>query len=166
MRIEIEREPVGPGEESVWDFPRPPRVERTEKRLEVYFNGSRVADTTRGLRVLETSHPPVYYFPPEDVATEHMRQSDMVTYCEWKGEASYLTLSVGGRTAPNAAWTYGEPSGAFRDLAGYIAFYPALMDECRVDGETAVPQPGGFYGGWITRDIKGPFKGAAGTRAW
>ena len=90
----------------------------------------------------------------------------MVTYCEWKGEASYLTLSVGDRTVPNAAWTYLEPTGAFRDLAGYIAFYPGLMDECRVGGERVVPQPGGFYGGWITRDIKGPFKGAAGTRVW
>jgi uncharacterized protein (DUF427 family) len=163
MRTEIQREPVGPGEESVWDYPRPPRLERTGKRLEVYFNGVKIADTMRAYRVLETSHPPVYYIPPEDVRMEHLQRSEQATFCEWKGTASYYTITVAERTVPNGAWSYLDPSPDFRDIAGYVAFYPALADECRVDGEVVVPQPSGFYGGWITDDIKGPFKGAPGT---
>lgn len=166
MWQDVEREPVGPGEESVWDYPRPPRVERVSKRLEVYFNGVKLADTTRAYRVLETSHPPVYYFPPGDVATEHLQEADLSTFCEWKGTASYFNVRVGGKAAQNAAWTYIVPTPGFRDIAGYIAFYPALVDECRVDGVKAAPQPGGFYGGWITPEIKGPFKGETGTRGW
>ena len=166
MRQDSEREPVGPGEESVWDYPRPPRLEPTGKRLEVYFNGVKIAATTRAYRVLETSHPPAYYLPPEDVQMQYLSISDLSTACEWKGSASYYTIQVGDKTAPNAAWTYFEPAAAFEKIAGYIAFYPALMDECRVDGVTAIPQPGGFYGGWITPEIRGPFKGVAGTRGW
>jgi uncharacterized protein (DUF427 family) len=161
-----EREAVGPGEESVWDYPRPPRVEPTQKRIEVYFNGEKIADTTRAYRVLETSHPPVYYIPPEDVRMDLLTPTSRSTYCEFKGSAGYYTLSLGGRTVPNAAWLYPDPTPGFREIAGYVGFYPGKMDRCLVDGEEVQAQPGDFYGGWITKEIKGPFKGTPGTMYW
>src|SRR5688572_20349950 len=154
------------GQESVWDYPRPPRVERSPKRIEVVFNGRTIVDSRRAKRVLETSHPPVYYVPPEDVAPGVLRETPRRTVCEWKGGATYYTVAVGDRTAPDAAWAYLDPTPAFAPIRGYVAFYPAPMDECRVDGERVVPQPGGFYGGWITADVVGPFKGEAGTLGW
>jgi len=155
----VTREKPGPGQESVWDYPRPPLVERTEKHIEVVFGGKTIADTTRALRVLETSHPPVYYIPFEDVAEGVLLSSGRASYCEFKGEACYFDVSAGGRTAEDASWTYERPSPGFETLRGHVAFYPRPMDECRVDGEVARPQPGEFYGGWITSDIVGPFKG-------
>ena len=166
MKAAIGREEVGRGEESVWDYPRPPSLERTPKRLEVFLSGVKIAETNRGYRVLETSHPPVYYFPPEDVSMEYLRPADVTTFCEWKGSASYFAIAVGDKIRPEAAWAYLDPSPAFKEIAGYIAFYPGLMDECRVDGVLVMPQPGGFYGGWITPEIKGPFKGGPGSRGW
>jgi uncharacterized protein (DUF427 family) len=132
----------------------------------VVFNGVVIADTQRGQRVLETSHPPVYYFPPEDVQSQYLVPSARQTFCEWKGQGAYYHVKVGDRQAENAAWYYPKPTPAFAPIRNYIAFYAALMDECTVDGVVVIPQPGGFYGGWITPDIVGPFKGAPGTWGW
>ena len=149
----------GPGQESVWDYPRPPRLEDSTKHIEVIFNGTKIVDTHRAKRILETSHPPAYYIPPEDVQMDYFKPTSRHTYCEWKGEASYYTVAAGDKTAPNAAWYYPDPTPGYEDLKDYIALYPGRMDECRVDGEAVQPQPGDFYGGWITKDIVGPFKG-------
>ncbi len=156
----------GPGQESVWDYPRPPRLEDTDRHIEIVFNGVTVADTRRAMRVLETSHPPVYYLPPADVRTEFFVPADGQSYCEWKGAAGYLTVRVGDKEAAGAAWFYADPTPAFAPLRDYIAVYPSRMDACFVDGERVTPQPGDFYGGWITSDVVGPFKGEMGTRAW
>jgi uncharacterized protein (DUF427 family) len=141
-------------------------LEPTSRHLEVVFGGTVIADTRRGLRVLETSHPPVYYFPPADVRMEFMQVSDRSSYCEWKGRAGYYTIQVGDKVARDAAWFYPDPTAAFGPLKDYVAFYLKFMDRCLVDGETAEAQPGGFYGGWVTRDVVGPFKGSPGTMGW
>jgi uncharacterized protein (DUF427 family) len=158
--------PPQPGQESVWDYPRPPRLERTAKRLRVVFAGTTIAETTQGWRVLETSHPPVYYFPPADILPETLVATPRTSYCEWKGMAQYHSVRVGQRIAPDAAWSYPRPTPPFAPIAGYVAFYAAAMDACYVDDEPVVPQPGGFYGGWITKDIVGPFKGVPGSWGW
>jgi len=159
-------DPVGPGQESVWDYPRPPRLEPTSRRLRVVLGGEVVADTTEGIRVLETSHPPNYYFPPGDVRPGALERGKGVSFCEWKGRAHYFTVHGGDRVVTEGAWGYDEPSEAFAAIGGYVAFYASRMDECTVDGELVVAQPGGFYGGWITGDVVGPFKGGPGTRGW
>jgi uncharacterized protein (DUF427 family) len=156
----------GPGQESVWDYPRPPRVEKTNKHIRVEFNSTVVADTHRAWRVLETSHPPVYYIPPDDIKMEYLTQTSQTSYCEWKGQAIYYTVSVGGKHASEAAWAYPHPTAGFESIKDCVAFYPQFMDVCTVDGEVVQSQPGGFYGGWITRDIVGPFKGELGTMGW
>jgi len=156
----------GPGKESVWDYPRPPRLERVDQRLQVMFAGRTIADTRRAWRVLETSHPPVYYLPPEDIDMTLLRQADGGSWCEWKGQASYYDVVVGARIAPGAAWTYHQPAAAFRPIAGHVAFYAWAMDACLVDGRQVTPQPGRFYGGWITADVVGPFKGEPGSSGW
>jgi uncharacterized protein (DUF427 family) len=150
----------------VWDYPRPPRLEPTTKHVLVVFGGETIADSHRAIRVLETSHAPVYYIPPEDVRMDYLTPTTHRTVCEWKGTAVYYTVAVGHRAAEQAAWTYPNPTGDFAAIAGYVAFYPARMDDCFLDGERVEAQPGGFYGGWITRDIVGPFKGGAGTAGW
>ena len=162
----IQRVIPGPGQESVWDYPRPPRVEPTSRHLRVIFGGVVIADTRRAHRVLETSHPPVYYIPPADIRMEYLTPGAGSSFCEFKGRAAYYTVAAGDRRAENAAWYYPSPAPGFEAIAGAVAFYPALMDACYVDGELAEPQPGGFYGGWITADIVGPFKGGPGTRGW
>jgi uncharacterized protein (DUF427 family) len=156
----------GPGQESVWDYPRPPRLERTIKPIKVVFNDTVIAETQRGYRVLETSHPPTYYIPIEDVRMEYLLPSSRTSMCEWKGAASYFTVEVGDRKAPNTAWRYPNPTPAFAELQDCITFYPREMDACYVAGEQVTPQPGGFYGGWITSDVVGPFKGEPGTMGW
>lgn len=156
----------GPGEESVWDYPRPPHIEDFTGHISVLFNSRVIADTREAKRVLETSHPPVYYLPPHDVQIHYLIKSSMTTWCEFKGMAHYYTVIVEGREAKNAAWYYPDPTPEFSALKNYIAFYPALMDSCEVNGEKAKAQAGDFYGGWITKNIVGPFKGAAGTRGW
>ncbi len=156
----------GPGQESVWDYPRPPRLERTDARITVQFAGAVIADTARAYRVLETSQPPAYYLPPEDVAVEHLVATTTRTFCEWKGLASYVTVEVGGRRAVDGGWWYPEPTPAFGAIAGYYAFYAQRMDRCTVDGEVVAPNDGSFYGGWITSRVVGPFKGGAGTAGW
>ncbi|MBB5377673.1 uncharacterized protein (DUF427 family) [Deinococcus metalli] len=156
----------GPGQESVWAYPRPPRLERTARRIEIVLGGVTVADTTAAFRVLETSHPPTYYLPKDAFLPGVLSPAPGRSVCEWKGPATYWTLSAGGRVAEAAGWSYERPTPAFRDLAGHVAVYAGRMDECRVDGEVVTPQPGGFYGGWITSDVVGPFKGEPGTLGW
>lgn len=159
------REPTGPGQESVWDYPRPPRLEPTGRLIRVEFAGAVVAETRRAFRVLETSHPPVYYLPPDDVRSEFLRPAPGSSFCEWKGKAVYHSLCVGGRTAEAVAWSYPEPTPAFSAIRGYLAFYAGRVDACAVDGQPVTPQPGGFYG-WITPDVVGPFKGGPGSWGW
>ncbi|PYE53561.1 DUF427 domain-containing protein [Deinococcus yavapaiensis] len=158
--------PPEPGQESVWTYPRPPRLERTSKVIEVVFAGEVVARTTRAWRVLETSHPPVYYLPREDVRPDVLALAAGASFCEFKGEASYWTVRVGERRATSAAWSYERPAASFEAIAGHVAFYASLMDACFVAGERVTPQPGGFYGGWITSDVVGPFKGELGSFGW
>lgn len=154
------------GQESVWDYPRPPRLERVEKRLQVFFGEQTIADTRRGWRVLETSHPPVYYLPQQDVDMALLMEVGGGSWCEWKGQASYYDVVAGEQVARRAAWTYHRPSAGFEAITNHVAFYARAMDACLVDGEKVRPQPGQFYGGWITADIVGPFKGEPGTSGW
>lgn len=156
----------GPGQESVWDYPRPPRLESVTARLRVVVGGITIADTRRGFRVLETSHPPTYYFPVDDIAGGALRPTTGSSVCEWKGVARYFDVVGGGQVAVRSAWSYPTPTPAFAALAGAVAFMPAPMDQCLVDDEVARPQPGGFYGGWITDAVVGPFKGEPGTMFW
>jgi uncharacterized protein (DUF427 family) len=156
----------GPGQESVWDYPRPPRIEETDKHIEVFFNDILIADSTDVKRVLETSSPPVYYIPTQDIEMKYFIKSDRRSLCEWKGTAFYYSIKVHDKTAYDAAWYYPNPTPSFESIKNYIAIYPQNMDACFVDGEIAQPQPGNFYGGWITSDIVGPFKGEPGTESW
>jgi uncharacterized protein (DUF427 family) len=156
----------GPGQESVWDYPRPPRVEPSARRVRIVFNGRVIVDSVRALRVLETSGPPVYYVPLEDVAMDLLAPSGHQTFCEWKGLAEHYSLRVNGREAVDAAWSYASPTRGYEQIGGYLAFYPGRVDECALDGEPVVPQPGSYYGGWITHDIVGPFKGEPGSERW
>jgi uncharacterized protein (DUF427 family) len=160
------REIPGPGQESVWDYPRPPRVESSDELVEIRLGGQVVAHTARALRVLETSHPPAYYLPADAFAEGVLRPIEGTTYCEFKGEATYFDLVTPGHRAARAGWTYPSPTGGFEVLLGHVAVMPAAMDECTVDGEVVVPQEGGFYGGWITSRVVGPFKGGFGTVGW
>jgi uncharacterized protein (DUF427 family) len=166
MSANIQPHKSNPGQESVWDYPRPPRAELTTKHVRVLFNGETIADTRRAIRVLETSHPPVYYIPMEDVRIEYLSGTSRHTFCEFKGSASYWTLHIGDRRLENAAWSYPSPTSDFVSIKDFIAFYPGKMDACYIDDEQVQPQEGDFYGGWITSDIVGPFKGGAGTRGW
>lgn len=159
-------DPIGPGQESVWDYPRPAIAEPTGRHLVVRHRGVTIADTRRGVRTLETSHPPTYYFPAEDVATDLLTPTAQRSLCEWKGQARYFDVRVGGETIAAAVWSYADPTRPFASIAGHFAFYPHLFDTCLVDGERAMPQPGGFYGGWVTSDLAGPFKGGPGSRFW
>ncbi len=154
--------------ESVWDYPRPPRLEATARRIRIVHAGQTIVDTTEALRILETSHPPVYYLPPNALAMQFLkRAATRGSFCEFKGVAAYWNLEVPGAAAvANAAWSYDRPSGRYEALAGYLAFYASKVDACWVDDEQVVAQPGDFYGGWITSDLKGPFKGAPGTLGW
>ncbi len=152
--------------ESVWDYPRPPRLEPCAKVIEVKFGGVVIAQTTRSLRLLETSHPPTYYIPPEDIQWQYLSQGAGGSFCEFKGGATYWHVQAAGRTAENAAWSYRDPSSLYAALGNHLAFYASRVDECFVDGHKVQPQPGGFYGGWITPDVTGPFKGAPGTLGW
>ena len=141
-------EPAGPGQESVWDYPRPPSAEVTSRHVVVEVAGRVVADTTRAVRVCETSHPPVYYVPRDDVADDVLQPAAGSSWCEWKGAATYWDVVVGDRRLPA------------------VAFYPGAVDRALVDGEVVRPQPGGFYGGWVTDEVTGPFKGEPGTSSW
>ena len=156
----------GPGQESVWDYPRPPALERTDSHLVVELAGVVVADTRRGWRVLETSQPPAYYFPPEDVRLDLLVPSLHATFCEWKGQATYRSIRVGDRVATDAVWLYERPTPRFEPITNHLAFYAQRVDRCTVDGEEVQANDGAFYGGWITSKVVGPFKGGAGTAGW
>jgi len=152
--------------ESVWDYPRPPIVKGTSKHIKVVFAGKVIAETKRAYRVLETSHPPTYYIPPEDVRFDYLSPTSRQSVCEYKGLASYYNLKVDQRSSKNAAWSYPTPNTGYEVLKDHLAFYPNKVDECYVDGEKVISQRGDFYGGWITSDIVGPFKGPRGTEGW
>ncbi len=154
------------GQESVWDYPRPPRLEASAKHLKIIFNDEIIAETRRSFRVLETSHPPVFYFPPSDVRMEFLTAAANSSFCEWKGRAGYYDLRVGEKHVNNAAWFYPNPTESFAEIKNFIAFYPSKMDACFVNDELVRSQEGDFYGGWITSEIVGPFKGGAGTFGW
>ena len=162
----VKRDPVGPGQESVWDYPRPPRLEQSQRLIRVEFGGVEIARSSRAWRILETSHPPVFYIPRDDVKMEFMRAATGSSFCEWKGSASYFDIVTPERTSQRAAWTYERPSRAYAALAGALAFYPSRVDACFVDDERVVAQAGDFYGGWITPEVVGPFKGGPGTMGW
>lgn len=156
--------------ESVWDYPRPPRLEPVDHRITVIHGGVTIADSSACLRVLETSQPPAYYLPSDDIDLERLRPSATITFCEWKGVAAYADIvpdpNRSAGAAGDAAWTYPTPGGEFAPLTGYWAFYAQKLDECLVDGERVESNPGAFYGGWVTANITGPFKGAPGTSHW
>ena len=156
----------GPGQESVWDYPRPPRIEVVADPVRVVFNGVLIADSNRARRVLETSHPPVYYLPMADVRAEFLRPSARFSSCEWKGRADYYHIKVGDRGVLDAAWSYHDPIPAFESIRGHVTFYPERVDACTIGDRLVTPQQGAFYGGWITPEVVGPFKGGPGTWGW
>lgn len=155
-----------PGQESVWDYPRPPRVEPTAEHVRIELGGVVVAETRAALRVLETSHPPGYYLPRDAFVAGALQPAPGSSWCEWKGTATYLDVRGGDRRAQRAAWTYPDPVPGFEALRDHVAVYPDLMDRVTVDGEVVRPQEGGFYGGWVTDRVVGPFKGPPGTLGW
>jgi len=159
-------EPAGPGQESVWDYPRPPRLESITALLQVELGGVVIAETRAGWRVLETSHPPTYYLPADSFVAGALQRAGGSSWCEWKGQASYFDLVSGTSRAAGAAWTYERPSPGFEEIAGAIAVMAREVDRCLVNGEVVTPQPGGFYGGWVTSDLVGPFKGDPGSMGW
>ncbi len=159
-----QRTPPGPGQESVWDYPRPPRLEPTTERLRVFAGGQALAETTAGFRVLETSHPPTYYIPAGDVRLDRLVESPGVSMCEFKGRARYWALAEDPSTP--VAWSYPQPTRAFAALADHLSFYASRVESCWVGDERVAAQEGDFYGGWITSGIVGPFKGGPGTWGW
>jgi uncharacterized protein (DUF427 family) len=156
----------GPGQESVWDYPRPPAVVPTTDRIRVVHRGVTVADTVATIRVLETSQPPAFYIPRADCSADHLVAGTGRSFCEWKGPATYWSVVVDGVVVANAGWSYENPTPPFAAIRGHIAFYARLLDECWVGDEQVVANPGSFYGGWITSAVVGPFKGDPGTEFW
>lgn len=152
----------GPGQESVWDYPRPPAVVPFAGRVRVVHGGRVVADTLAAVRVLETSQPPAFYLPPADIDMTRLRRTSSTTWCEWKGAATYWQLD----DVADVAWSYGRPTAGFEAIRDHLAFYAQRVDECWVDDELVLPNPGNFYGGWITSTVVGPFKGSPGTMGW
>ncbi|MFW6368476.1 MAG: DUF427 domain-containing protein [Spirochaetota bacterium] len=152
--------------ESVWDYPRPPAMDHSPEHVQVLWHGHELVNTTRSVRVLETSHPPTYYFHPDDVNMSILEEATGATFCEWKGRARYFDIVDGTDRISKAVWSYPEPTRAFMDIAGWFSLYPSSVDRCLVDGEEITPQKGHYYGGWITPGIRGPFKGGAGTHGW
>jgi uncharacterized protein (DUF427 family) len=155
----------GPGQVSVWDYPRPPIIEPDTREVVVRWGGMEVARTRRAVRVLETAHPPSFYLPWDDVARELLQPAPDSSFCEWKGAAQYWSLINGSRRMPGVAWSYPRPLPGAESLSNCVAFYPAAL-RCSVDGAPVSPQPGGFYGGWITPELVGPFKGEPGSQTW
>jgi uncharacterized protein (DUF427 family) len=158
--------PPGPSQVSVWDFPRPPRIEPVADRVLIECGGRIFAESYCALRVCETSSPPVYYIPPADVALQFLEPSERTSFCEWKGVAHYWTVRIGNRVAKDAAWSYPEPDPGYEPIRNYLAFYPRRMDACYVGEHRVEPQPGFYYGGWITPELVGPFKGVPGSGSW
>ena len=160
------RQQPGPGQESVWDYPRPPRLEESSEAIEIVLGGVAIARSSVSWRVLETSHPPTYYLPRNAFRPGVLREAPGRSWCEWKGRARYFDLVTPARVAVRAAWSYPAPTAGFEPIADAVAVMAGQVDRCTVDGETVVPQPGGFYGGWITSRVVGPFKGGPGTTGW
>ncbi len=161
-----ERVAPGPGQESVWDYPRPPRLERIQEHIRIIFAGQMIAECDQAFRILETSHPPVYYLPQHCVRMAFLLAAPGQSFCEFKGIARYWSLDVSGTLSERAAWSYPDPTPKFSDIKDCLAFYASRVDECWVGREKVMPQPGDFYGGWITSRVVGPFKGSEGTRSW
>ncbi len=159
-------EPPAPGQESVWDYPRPAIAQASDRHIRIVHAGRVLADTVAAVRTLETSHPPSWYIPPDAIADGVLHPSSRRSFCEWKGEARYWHVEVGGQRFNHVAWSYPNPTPAFAMLRDHVAFYAAPFDACTVDGERVRPQPGGFYGGWIIDDLAGPFKGIPGSMGW
>jgi uncharacterized protein (DUF427 family) len=162
----ISPDPILPGQESVWAYPRPAIAQACARRVQIIHKGISIADTKNSIRTLETSHPPSYYIPRADIAVDLLSPSSNSSFCEWKGSASYWNVSVSGETFANVGWSYANPSHDFEMLRDHIAFYAGPFEGCFIDGERVVPQEGGFYGGWITSHVAGPFKGVPGSRFW
>jgi uncharacterized protein (DUF427 family) len=160
------RDPVGPGQESVWDYPRPPAIDPSDEHVVVTHAGVVIAESRRALRVLETSHAPVYYLPPEDVQQQYLQPIARRTFCEFKGVAGYADVVVGDARSPAACWFYAQPTPGFEAIAGYLTFYPSRVDRITVDGEVVRAVGGDFYGSWVTARVAGPFKGGPGTEGW
>ena len=159
-------EAIAPGQESVWDYPRPPAIAASDEQVVIRLGGVDICETNISWRILETSHPPTYYLPRTAFIDGALVPSHGRSFCEWKGEASYLDVVGGSKIARRAAWYYSNPEPHYAAIRGHVAVYAGLMDECLVDGERVVPQPGGFYGGWITSNVVGPFKGMPGSNGW
>jgi uncharacterized protein (DUF427 family) len=155
----------GPGQESVWDYPRPPVLATDAREVVIRWGGIEIARTSRAIRVLETAHPPSFYLPWDDVARHHLMLAAGVSLCEWKGSARYWSLVDGARSLPRVAWSYPQPLKGAEPLAECVAFYPGNL-ECSVGGAPVTPQPGRFYGGWVTSELVGPFKGEPGSESW
>ena len=158
--------PNGKPFESVWDFPRPPRLEAVDWRVRVVQGGAVIVDAPGALRVLETSQAPAYYVAFEHIADEYLRPNPHQSFCEWKGIAAYADVVAGDSIAARAAWSYPEPTVPFAELVGHWAFYAQALDECWIDDELVLPNEGNFYGGWVTANVTGPFKGGPGTLMW
>ena len=152
--------------ENVWDFPRPAICEPFNGSLKIVVSGKVIATTDKGFRSLETSHPPSYYIPPDDIDMADLLYNQRVTLCEWKGKASYFNFELGDRSIADIAWTYTDPTPTFSKIKNYLSFYASKVDACYVNGEKVLAQDGGFYGGWITKHLVGPFKGGQGTAGW
>jgi uncharacterized protein (DUF427 family) len=159
-------EPIAPGQESVWDYPRPPVLRASDEEILVVLGGVEICETRTSWRCLETSHPPTYYLPRTAFVDGALRPASGHSVCEWKGRAAYLDVIGGYTVAPRAAWYYPDPHPQYAVLRDHVAIYAGLMDRCLVDGELVVPQPGAFYGGWTTSAVSGPFKGAPDTLNW
>lgn len=158
--------PALPGQESVWDYPRPPALDPSDEHVVVTFAGTTVAESRRAIRVLETSHAPVYYLPRDDVRLDLLEPTLRRTVCEFKGTAAYADVIVGAHLSPVACWWYPDPTPAFEPIAGWVAFYPSRMERITVDDEVVRSVPGDFYGSWVTSRVAGPFKGGPGTAGW
>ena len=167
MNIRPTPDPVNDGQESVWDYPRPPATRACEKTVRIEFAGKLLAETRSAFCILETSHPPNYYLPPADVDMSMLVPSEgRSSFCEWKGAASYYDVVRDSEIATAAGWCYPNPVERFSEIRNFLCFYAGAMQACYVDDELVIPQPGGFYGGWITSSVAGPFKGTPGTGHW
>ena len=159
--------PISAAQESVWDYPRPPALRESDKHVRVIFDGQELAASSAAICILETSHPPSYYLPPADVDQTLLLASQRSdSFCEWKGLASYFDVVSTGESAVAAVWSYASPGETYAAIGGYYCFYAQSMDACYVGEDKVTPQPGGFYGGWVTPDIVGPFKGIPGSNDW
>jgi uncharacterized protein (DUF427 family) len=158
-------EDTGPGQESVWDYPRPPRLEQDSRDVRVMLGDIEIARSSRAMRLLETASPPTFYLPPQDVRTEYLHKVSGTSICEWKGKAQYWSVQAGDQRVDRVAWSYPGAYAPYEAIRDWFCFYPSRVD-CFVNDQRVRAQPGDFYGGWITDEVKGPFKGDPGTQGW